>query len=152
MSKDENLENQGLKVSDRRRFNADGSPVEDEPADSPVEDTTFAKGSESNSKPAAEPEAAAPGSDFSVSFAGLVLSLAAGAQSGLGLAPNPLTGKVEKNLNQAKQSIDLLGVLEQKTKGNLEPEEAKLVQALLYDLRLQYLEATKVEAKDGVHE
>ncbi|HCU25081.1 MAG TPA: DUF1844 domain-containing protein [Deltaproteobacteria bacterium] len=66
-------------------------------------------------------------------FASLILSLATAAQSVL-----------EKDRPQAQYHIDLLGVLAEKTKGNLSPEEEKLLQALLYDLRMRFVEAKPV--------
>lgn len=76
-------------------------------------------------------------------FATFILSLASSAQVHLGLVPNPTNNQVEKNLSLAKQTIDILGVLQDKTKGNLSGEEEKLFQYVLTDLRLRYLEAKK---------
>ncbi|HEX5035245.1 MAG TPA: DUF1844 domain-containing protein [bacterium] len=67
--------------------------------------------------------------------------MAASAQAALGISPNPRNGKLELRLPEAKYSIDLLAMLQQKTQGNLSPEEEKFLQALLYDLRLRYVEA-----------
>lgn len=61
----------------------------------------------------------------------------------LGLFEDPTTGKEEKNLEQAKYSIDLLEILKEKTKGNLTDEEEKLINTILYDLRMRYVEACK---------
>ena len=141
MGTQEDSENQAFKVNDRRRFSADGSPAASgDDAQVPGDNT------QETERPAAS---AAPESTQSqekepegdVSMAGLVLSLAAGAQMGLGIAPHPMTGKTEKDLRLAKQNIDLLALLEEKTKGNLSKEEEQLIHALLYDLRMRYLEA-----------
>lgn len=61
----------------------------------------------------------------------------------LGLFENPISGKKEVDLEQAKYSIDLLQILMDKMKGNLTPEEEKLMGAILYDLRMRYIEAAK---------
>ena len=61
----------------------------------------------------------------------------------LGLFDNPLTGKREADLEQAKYSIDLLQILQDKMRGNLTDEEAKLMSAILYDLRMRYVEACR---------
>ena len=61
----------------------------------------------------------------------------------LGLVPNPVTEKTEIDLDQAKHFIDMLGVLEEKTRGNLSPDEKKQLDALLFELRLQFVEACK---------
>jgi hypothetical protein len=74
--------------------------------------------------------------DFSV----LVMSLAGSAACGLGIAPNPETGRSEKHLELAKFNIDLLMCLQEKTKGNLTDPEQKLLDRLLNDLRLQYIQ------------
>jgi len=59
----------------------------------------------------------------------------------LGILPNPVTEKIESDLEQAKHLIDTLGVLEEKTKGNLTPDEKRYLDSALFDLRLQYVEA-----------
>lgn len=69
----------------------------------------------------------------------LLAGLAAQAQVGLGLRPDPVSSQTEKNLPMARQSIDMLGALEEKTKGNLTPDEARLLGAILADLRLAYV-------------
>jgi len=61
----------------------------------------------------------------------------------LGTMPNPVSKKTETDLTQAKFLIDTIGMLEEKTKGNLTDEEAKLISNLLYELRSVYLEKTK---------
>lgn len=61
----------------------------------------------------------------------------------LGKIPNPQTGKVEKDLLQAQEIIDLLAILEEKTKGNLSKEEDNILKATLSNLRLNYVEEVK---------
>lgn len=78
-----------------------------------------------------------------VDFATFILSLGSSALMHLGEVERPGTGKTEKNLPMAKHSIDILSMLEGKTKGNLTPAEAQLLENLLFDLRLRYVEATK---------
>jgi len=77
------------------------------------------------------------------SFSSLILMLAQGSLQNLGLVPNPLTKKVERNLLLARHTIDTIGVLKEKTKGNLEKEEEKFLDELLYDLRMKFLEVSK---------
>jgi len=142
MTSKEEQENQGFKVHDRRRFNADGSPAEDagSPAENPAPPPSEAP---SEPSPSAEvpPAAGSNQREIPADFVTLLLSLAASAQSALGISPNPRTGKVEVLLPEAKYSIDLLAVLQEKTKGNLSSEEEKFLEVLLYDLRLRYVEA-----------
>ena len=78
-----------------------------------------------------------------VDFHTFVLSLGSSALLHLGELEHPDAGAQRKDLPLAKHTIDLLEMLEQKTKGNLTPAEEKLIESLLYDLRLRYVEATK---------
>lgn len=65
----------------------------------------------------------------------------------LGQIPNPATQKSEEDLPQAKFIIDTLGMLQEKTKGNLNKEESDLLESLLYELRTVYLSKNKGEIK-----
>lgn len=80
--------------------------------------------------------------NFEINFSTFVLSLASSVQISLGLIPHPMTNKSETNLSSAKQTIDILGMLDEKTKGNLSKEEEQLMRQLLYELRMQYVEAS----------
>ncbi len=74
-----------------------------------------------------------------VTFSTFIMSLASSALVQLGEVPNPETGKVQDNLLLAKHSIDILTMLQEKTRSCLEPDEAKLLGSLLYELRLKYV-------------
>mgnify|MGYP001612179310 CR=1 FL=1 len=78
-----------------------------------------------------------------IDFNFFILSLSSSAMMQMGIIPNPITKKKEKNLDLAKQSIDIIAMLEKKTKGNLTPEEAQFIESILYDLRIQYVEVIK---------
>jgi uncharacterized protein DUF1844 len=82
-----------------------------------------------------------------VDFSTHVLSLASTALIALGKMPAPDGETVELDLETAKHLIDVLGMLEQKTKGNLEEAEQKLLASLTYDLRVAYVDAQKASAK-----
>jgi Domain of unknown function (DUF1844) len=85
-----------------------------------------------------DPEPAAlPSIDFST----LVLSLATSAMVHMGLVPETEGGPVEKNLALAHQTIDTLEMLQTKTRGNLSDDETKLLQSVLYELRMGYVKA-----------
>jgi len=86
-----------------------------------------------------------PAADFSI----LVGMLSTQAFVSLGLIPNPATGKAEVQLELAKHMIDLLGVLEDKTKGNLEQPEQQLLDETLHQLRMVYVQQSKTAAGDG---
>lgn len=74
-----------------------------------------------------------------IDFTTFVVSLGSSAFVHLGDAPHPETQKAEPDLLLAKQTIDLLGMLQEKTRGNLTPDEERFLQTLLSDLRLRYV-------------
>ena len=142
-NKDKNRkESSGFKVEDKRLFNADGSPIT-EHHDSPkaessepsqqetVEDERNASDTKSESQPG-------------IDFASFVFSLATSAMANLGEVPDPTTGEISENLEAAKQMIDILTMLQEKTKGNLEADEENILENLLYELRMKYLAKTKI--------
>ena len=77
-----------------------------------------------------------------ITFTNFVLSLSTSALIQLGEVPDPVSKKPDKQLPAAKQTIDLIGMLQGKTKGNLTPEEEKLMEYVLYDLRMRYVKAS----------
>lgn len=74
-----------------------------------------------------------------IDFATFVISLNSSALVQLGVLDDPTTGEKGKNLPLAKQTIDVLGMLEEKTQGNLSVEEASMLKSILYDLRMLYV-------------
>jgi hypothetical protein len=80
-----------------------------------------------------------------VDFSTFVLSLSHSALMHLGEAPVPETGAIEPNLALARQTIDLVGMLEEKTKGNLTGDEERLIGQILFDLRMRYVERSKMK-------
>ena len=86
-----------------------------------------------------EPPRSLPAMDFAT----FVLSLGSSAFVHLGELPSPEGDPTAKNLLLAKQSIDILSMLQEKTRGNLDEAEDKLLTGLLYDLRIKYVDAQK---------
>jgi len=82
-------------------------------------------------------------SEDTLRFLDLIGLFSSQAMMGLGKLANPMTGKAERNLPAARLLIDMLEMLERKTRGNLVPDEVKLLQSTLTDLRLMYVEETK---------
>ncbi len=80
-------------------------------------------------------------------FKFFITTLTLQASIALGHMVNPATEKVEEDLTQAKFLIDTLGMLQEKTKNNLTPEEIELLENLLYELRVAYLEKEKGQVK-----
>lgn len=76
-----------------------------------------------------------------INFNSLILSLSTSALIQLGEIQDPQTQKPSKNLSLAKQTIDLIGMLKEKTKGNLTPDEERLLDSVLYDLRMRFVRA-----------
>jgi len=78
-----------------------------------------------------------------IDFSSFVFSLSTSALLHLGEVPDPATGKTEKDLPLAKQTIDILGILQEKTRGNLTADEGRLLENLLADLRWRYVREAK---------
>jgi hypothetical protein len=81
-------------------------------------------------------------------FLTLTMMLAQAAWQQLGKVANPVTGKIEKDLSHAQMSIDMLRMLKEKTKGNLQPEEEKLIANAVCDLELNYADEVEKAAKE----
>jgi hypothetical protein len=77
-----------------------------------------------------------------INFTNFLLSISTSALIQLGEVPDPVSKQSVKQLPLAKQTIDLIGMLQEKTKGNLASEEEKLIEYILYDLRMRYVKAT----------
>jgi hypothetical protein len=129
-------ENKGFKVRDRR-FSSPESEQEPE-KETPAE--TAQKPEPDH--PAAEAGAGAEdtGSPLpKIDFATFIFSLNSSALMHLGVIEEPGTGNKVKNLPLAKQTIDILGVMEEKTRGNLTEDEDNLLRNILHDLRIMYV-------------
>ena len=83
-----------------------------------------------------------PSGPSTVDFTTFLLGLASSALIHMGATPHPETGLVQRDEALARQSLDLLALLKEKTRGNLSPEEERLFTTLLTDLRLQFLGST----------
>ena len=115
-----------FKVTDRRRRQeAEESP---QPAASEAE---------------APPTPALPGPPPERSLAGLFMMLASSAVVALGHAPDPLTGQRQIDLVQAAEAIDLLLLLREKTEGHRSDGESRMLEEVIYDLQLRYVQVTK---------
>src|SRR5512132_3079227 len=131
---DEQQEKPGFRVTDRRRFAgaADETAATDAGAGSAA-DAATAAGASHPSPDAVEP----------VTFSTFVLGLSTQALLHLGEIASPLDGKIEQDLAAAKHVIDILGILREKTRANLEPGEEHLLDSMLYDLRMRYVELVR---------
>ncbi len=78
-----------------------------------------------------------------VNFSTFILSLNSSALMHLGEIPMPGSDETTKDLNMARHSIDVIAMLEEKTRGNLTEDEEKLLKHVLYDLRMKFIAASK---------
>ena len=76
-----------------------------------------------------------------ITFPNFIISLSTSALIQLGDIQDPMSNEFVKNLPLAKQTIDIIGILKDKAKGNLSPDEEKLMDYVLYDLRMRYVKA-----------
>ena len=155
MSEKENKKGASFKVTDRRLSFDDDEPAKtkDETKPSPEPEVkkeelkenilgnniSESKTAEKTKKEEKQDKEPLP----KINLATFILSMSSSAIFHIGEIPNPETGKTEKNLALAKQSIDIIEMLKEKTKGNLDSDEEKLLDHVLYDLRLKYVEALK---------
>jgi Domain of unknown function (DUF1844) len=141
---EDKVESSGFKVVDRRAFTSEGSRVPGQP-----EKEEEAREPESRvppkpqAAPPAEPESQAGEEEASERFAMLVSYLSTTAMFQLGLLPGPGGEYNPADLANASRTIDLLEVLQEKTRGNLTGQESKLLEDVLYELRMTYLEVQK---------
>lgn len=167
---EENDEEVTYKVADKRKFNADGSVREGvtlDAAPSPrARESPKAETSPANTRPAShafadeplgndvggfaeedldelEDTSDIPGAREPASFVNFLSTLATNAAAALGAVPHPATGKRTLDLESGKYWLDILAMLKEKTKGNLHPKEQQLVDGLLGDLRMQYVQLVR---------
>jgi len=81
-----------------------------------------------------------------MSFSTFLVGLSTEALVALGEMPDPVTGKRHRDLGAARQFIDIIGILRDKTRGNLDREEQNLIEAILFELRMKYVELAKPTA------
>ena len=126
-------EEQKFNVTDKRGFTEDGTPrpvTEEQPAETP----SAAAASETKEKSG---EARPP-----IDFPSYILGYYTQGMVLLGEVPNPYTNKKEEDAESARNIIDILALLEQKTKGNLSSEENQLMESVLYELRMKFMAKT----------
>jgi hypothetical protein len=139
-AEEEKQAGKGFTVQDRRRFSpetGEARPNADEPrveASHPTAESSATPHSDVGASRESLPE---------INFSTFVISLSTQALMHLGEMASPLSGQIEKDVPMAKQMIDILGMLREKTRGNLDEGEQKLIEEILFDLRMRYVEAVK---------
>jgi hypothetical protein len=151
---EEEEKEKGFKVQDRRRFSPEGEPRA-EAADQPAADTTGIIGGatpnplpEMDKTAAASAQAQYAGAQRAseaeeINFANFVVGLSLEALAALGEIPDPSDGQRRSDLRAAQQFIDIIGMLREKTNGNLDRDEEKLSETILFDLRMKYVELAR---------
>ena len=132
MSEKENVEGEGFVIKDNRssQISEDNAAFLDDQETKDKEKQTDISG-----KKETEP--------FQIDFSAFIMSLTSSAFYHLGDMPDPSTGKTETNLPAVQQTIDMLIMLREKTKGNLKDDEIKLIEQLIYELQVKYVAKTK---------
>lgn len=130
----------GFTVQDRRRFSPETGEARPDSAASSTETAPSAAPSEA---PDAHSHEAHAEPLPEINFSTFVISLSTQALMHLGEVPSPFSGKVETDVPAAKQMIDLFAMLRDKTRGNLNSNEDRLMEDVLFDLRMKYVEAVK---------
>jgi hypothetical protein len=145
-------EQPSITVKDRRKFNLDGSmregfeaepevPAEVRPTPQTEVEDVITESAEL--EPEAESEEM-PGADNPASFVNFLSTLATNAAAALGAMPNPATGKRAIDLETGKFWLEVLGMLKEKTEGNLHKKEQEILDTLLSDLRMQYVQIMRI--------
>jgi len=127
-------EEKGFVIKDRRTFDKEGE-LKEEKAQEPAPE----KEKQQKQKAVEEEKLPLP----EVNFNSLIFSLSSSAFFNLGEIADPQTGQKQKDLPMAKHSIDIIAMLQEKTKGNLNDEEAKFIDNILAELRIRYVKAVK---------
>ena len=132
MNEKKNVEGEGFVIKDKRssQISEDDATFQDEQETKDQEKQT-----DSSKEKETEP--------FQVDFSTFIMSLTSSAFYHLGDMPDPSTGKKEVNLPAVQQTIDMLIMLREKTKGNLKEDEKKLLEQLVYELQVKYVAKTK---------
>jgi hypothetical protein len=148
--REEEEKSRGFKVEDRRRFSAEGElKAEHQAADAPQSKADAPQSKEeqasqpppSRSERRAAPSGAASGAE--INFTTFVVSLSTQVLMHLGEIPDPMTNQQQRDLPAAQHMIDILGMLQEKTRGNLDHDEEGLLRSILFDLRMKYVETAR---------
>jgi hypothetical protein len=131
-------DSQGFTVKDKRAFNEEGEARKGAETPSPAPGDEKSKVADS----APPGQEAAPGTGAQIDFPSYVLSYYTQGLVLMGEVPNPYTNKKEEDLEAARHTVDILSMLQTKTKGNLSREEDQLLDSVLYELRMKYMAKT----------
>jgi hypothetical protein len=135
----------GFTVQDRRRFSAEGEAKADGPEETRAPAAASApEAAATERRRDAAPE---PPEEPEVTFTTFMVGLSTQALAALGEISDPVSGARSKDLQAAQQLIDIIGMLREKTRGNLDRDEDGLIEAILFDLRMKYVELARQSAR-----
>jgi hypothetical protein len=140
---DEEENDRGFKVSDKRiRFDEETDNEEKESEKQPEPEQAPQQPQAAEDAAGRESEAGPPtGQPLPpIDFVQFIISLASSAMIHLGDAPHPVDGKTQEDFGAAQQTIDILSILEEKTRGNLSAEEESLLKNILSDLKIRFVQ------------
>ncbi len=137
----------GFTVQDRRRFSAEGESKPEHSEEKPAPAAAAERPPAEAAHTTAAGEHLHAGIQPEVSFTTFVVGLSTQALVALGEIPDPVSGQHAKDLEAAQQLIDIIGMLREKTRGNLDNDENSLVEAILFDLRMKYVELARQMAR-----
>ena len=170
MASSEDESSKGFKIQDRRRFSAEGelksefSGADEQAAAKPAAASPAASAQNAGAHASAQPQQAAAARGYAaarsaaddeahpsvagaelgeISFGAFLMSLSTEALVHLGEMTDPSGGQAQRDLAMAQQLIDILGMLREKTRGNLDHDEQALLDAILFDLRMKYVEIAR---------
>lgn len=144
MATEEQEGGRGFRIQDRRRFSSSTGEPHDEETNQRDEESSGRNDEEGTQHSAEERDYAAQGSSHDpISFSGFILGLTTQALMFMGEIPPPPGQTKAADLSAARQMIDLLAMLKDKTKGNLDDAEAAMIENALFDLRIRYVEIAK---------
>jgi len=135
----------GFTVQDRRRFSAEGEAKAEGPEESPAAPAAASAPKAAGPPPQQGQQEPLAGPE--VTFTTFMVGLSTQALAALGEISDPLSGARSKDLQAAQQLIDIIGMLREKTRGNLDHDEDGLIEAILFDLRMKYVELARQSAR-----
>ena len=144
---DEKNDPSGFKVVDKRSFTSEGSRREDDPTEARKPETVPVPPQTPQPQVVAEPEEEFQ--EEASSFETLVSYLSTTAMFQLGLIAGPGGERIPSDMVNAQRTIDLLEVLQEKTRGNLTPQEVRLLDDVIYELRMTFVELQKRQTRKG---
>lgn len=148
------LENKEIVVDEdwKKQVKAEDAALDQKLQEEQLESSKSDRSRETSAAQSPDEKSTAAGETIEMPPAGFITLIgmfSTQAMVGLGILPNPVTGKAEPQLEIARHFIDLLGVIEEKTKGNLDDSEKSMLTSTLHQLRMAFLQQSKEESQNS---